>query len=638
MKTYNMGPGSGKTTTALETIYEIISQDVPCAYITITNNAVNDAEERFFATHPELNRDNTKGKVRFSTMHSYALELLRAHFAQQGIELLPVVRKKDSPIRLPALENLWDKNVETREHARENVIAVFTEYLNTLSSPKKAVIYTDYCMHLYAALGLKPKDNQALIIDEYQDMNLFEVFTLASSFGDNAILFGDKNQFVYGFRFKNPSDFSIVTPNNDDSMVTSYRLKHDTCELTNRWLHFKRSVTGPAWTPLTKLTAHREQEVNEKGKPIGSYGYEIIEDRSSDRIAREQEMASHVARLAKRFPEKPDLLVLTTDNNLAVGWSMALIKEYGDSNVASRYMPAAFHPVYRMIKYYCRSSEINLRDRTANARAIVLDMIKTLRGIGITPKASPRKNSLITAADNHSVTKSSYASTPLEQFLAKLRLAMSGNGRVPEELCMGKKSYTQESEKRALITLVSMIAEKGLRAVRSGLRYDLAHPTGDIKILTVHSAKGLEADNVILDLSGGWLLEAKSQAIVQFMNLIYVGISRHKEKLHIILPERFVKQRKMFSPDRMEGTYIGLCSLTREVENPMTGQTVPGNTRAVRVHDVDDDTTKRYDVAAPEIRELLFSALNQCASNSQFTGPLTTLMKTARREFKDFLI
>lgn len=637
MKTYNMGPGSGKTTTALETIHEIIQENVPCTYLTITNNAVNDASERFFAAHPELSKESTKDLVKFSTMHSYALELLRVHFATQGIELLPVVRKKDSPIRLGPLENLWDRDNEVREHARELVIQTFSEYLNTLPSPKKAVIYTDYCMHLYAALNLKPKDKHVLIIDEYQDMNLYEVYTLASSFGDNAILFGDKNQFVYGFRFKNPSDFSIVTPANDDSMVTSYRLKADTCDLTNRWLQFKRSVTGPNWTPMTRLTSHHEQQKNEKGKPIGSFGYEIIEDRSNDRIAKEAYMTSHVERLAKRLPEKPDLLVLTTDNSLAVSWSMAMIKQYGDSNVSSRYMPAAFHPVYRMIKYYARSSDLSFRDRTQNARSIVLGMVKSLRAIGMTPKASIKRHSLITAADNDSETKSKYESTPVGIFLNKLNMAITGSGKVPPEFCMGKGTYTPESEKRALTTLVSMLAEKGLRAVRSGLRYDLAHPTGDIRILTIHSAKGLEADHVILDLSGGWLLEAKSEAIVQFMNLIYVGISRHKEKLHIIMPERFVKQRKMFSPDEFVDAYIGLCSMTRGVENPLTGQemrsvgvTVPAQ------YNSEDDTSKRYKVAPPEIREILFSALNQCASKSQFAGPLTTLMRTARQEFKDF--
>ena len=95
MKIVAMSAGSGKTSSALRSAVKILKEGLNVTYITITNSAVKEAQDRFIERFDgELNEDEMS-RFHVSTMHSYILEIIRA--AYSDIEIIPSTEALDIP-------------------------------------------------------------------------------------------------------------------------------------------------------------------------------------------------------------------------------------------------------------------------------------------------------------------------------------------------------------------------------------------------------------------------------------------------------------------------------------------------------------------------------------------------------------
>ncbi|MDF3822030.1 UvrD-helicase domain-containing protein [Leptospira sp. 96542] len=127
-----------------------------------------------------------------------------------------------------------------------------------------------------------------------------------------------------------------------------------------------------------------------------------------------------------------------------------------------------------------------------------------------------------------------------------------------------KKIYVS-SAKENLLSKFQYFAEKDPNLkilVRSNFRkrewFKMGIPEKYVQ--TIHSAKGLEYETVLVDLVSGWSRDTKKTNIEEERRILYVALSRAKDNLVLLLNER-AKQ------DTLLSEFVGYFSIAQTIRN-----------------------------------------------------------------------
>jgi hypothetical protein len=102
-----------------------------------------------------------------------------------------------------------------------------------------------------------------------------------------------------------------------------------------------------------------------------------------------------------------------------------------------------------------------------------------------------------------------------------------------------------KSNFQSTINVLQMISTRGLKCAMSGVQLQSETPKRG-RVTTIHTSKGTESDYVLLDIQGQFRPPGKIQELLQNLNCLYVGMSRHKKKLWITMDEYYKPLTKTF--------------------------------------------------------------------------------------------
>lgn len=245
-------PGSGKTTTMIRRIHEMICAGIPdhtIVMVTFTEVAAKEMKARYVREFGETN-------ALFATIHSLCLRILM-EFTTERLSVIPAemqfnivsqafrdmkIYKKAEDLRaaLTDISAFKNSDVDMKDFTPTSVDEEIFEYLlGYYESKKSEAGYIDFddmiCMcrdflrKNQAALQTLRARYRYLMCDEYQDTNAVQkdiLYLLAGPNG-NLCVVGDDDQSIYGFRGAAPGimlDFPKDFPNAKSIfMETNYR-------------------------------------------------------------------------------------------------------------------------------------------------------------------------------------------------------------------------------------------------------------------------------------------------------------------------------------------------------------------------------------------------------------------------------
>ena len=229
------GPGSGKTTIITHRVKKLIESGVPpekILVVTFTKAAAIHMQKKFFHIMQGENWIRGSYPVSFGTFHSVFFRILKLTKNYKGENILGerekfqilreiVLRKKIEASNMndflqniaseisKVKSNMTDANsFEPQCCNQETFQCVFKEYEKVLAYEQK-IDFDDMLLKCYQLFQEKPKILQKwqqifeyILIDEFQDINYvqYEVIKMLALPQNNLFVVGDDDQSIYGFR------------------------------------------------------------------------------------------------------------------------------------------------------------------------------------------------------------------------------------------------------------------------------------------------------------------------------------------------------------------------------------------------------------------------------------------------------
>lgn len=566
MNITNLGPGAGKTTSALQLITNLLRDpSLPPSsniiYITITNASSMDAADR-------LERNNVltkaeRARVQVSTMHTYLMNIIRTSSQYEGFNLTATpdvtwsnnFELRDLPSNYIADKQEWLHSSEAEfyneeekadyiqrhfdepyaRNSRRFMEFVNANFINTQNG--QLTIPLECLLDVVLCSGIEIPKEDILIADEYQDLHQREIIVFTTLFSPTrTFLFGDINQSIYQFRVdERERERELASTNkNSHQRTITYRLHQDTCNILNRIIKMKRAINELVFSRTTLIT----ELVSAKDDP----GY------PSMRLVPADDFYSRQGNLFKT-KEKPeivfpielqelmnekmgDFLFIHNYNVGAQLFTESLTQKwFKGENLYSWYIPVHTARLYKDIRFLLTGN-----DNNANAEAVYQIMRDVMNALGQRlPTGTDAKILGISSRRKHTAKRYEDHVT-IQDF--RQRMQMFIQGKVSKAYMMGFKASPKSSHS-ANMTILNMIVSKGLSAAMSAVRVyrDKQEATADYRcgIYTIHSVKGLEADYTFVDLTSGFTINERTEAsIQQAINMLYVALSRHIEQSFII--------------------------------------------------------------------------------------------------------
>lgn len=584
---YNDGPlliiagaGAGKTKTLTTKIAYLIEEKYATPYnvlaITFTNKAAKEMKDRLYAMLGDVAK-----KIQVSTFHSFGLKLLRENFELLGYDRNFVIMDSDDSLTVvkKIIKDLgYDPKVYNPKAIRNKISSCKNEMISAKAYERYAVsdyeqvihkIYEKYEDKLYRNnsvdfddLLLLPiklfKENpdvleryqdlyQYILIDEYQDTNQAQYILtkLISEKNRRITCVGDDSQSIYSFRganYKNILNFEKDYPDAKTILLEqNYRSTSTILDAANQ------VIKNNSQRKDKKLWTDRGQ-----GEKIKYY-----------RAYNERDEAQYVIRkikeLVNRGTEYKDIAILYRTN--------------AQSRVVEEEMLKENLP-YRVIGSFYFYSRKEIKDLIAYLRLIhnskdnisLLRVINTpKRGIGLktienlTSKADEEGISIYDAINSGKELEFKNTIEKLKMVAEDLTLTelidkvLDASGMKKEleseqslesevrlENLEEFKSITKAfEEKEGLISLEDFLLEISLISDVEEYKDD----PNRISLMTVHSVKGLEFDNVfVIGMEEGIFPHMNSLmeniALEEERRLCYVAITRAKDNLHLVNARR----------------------------------------------------------------------------------------------------
>ena len=576
------GPGSGKTSCLKRRIQRLVQKDKinPGTIFvgTFTRIIIKELREAIGT------------QVKVSTIHSFAYELLRMHpEACQGMRLRFLLKYEEDAL----LYDLDDVAPDMDDiHKRRKALRLLqasreqrTEYLNARFAGAVRYWLRKYQAMLIGevvylcVVGLECKDIPPglfdyVVIDEYQDLTAAEqelVRLIWSEAGALTVL-GDNDQSIYGFRFNHPegiTDFDQAWPQCKDlTFIDNYRCGERILKIANLMMAEAGSTKPP---------------MNSKSTQVGEL-----------KVVQWETLDDEIRGLADYIRSHAEESFLVLVPRRFIGYRLA--GAIGDDSKTSFSEQVLEHPIAQ--ESFAAASLLADPEDLVAVRAY-------LGFHGTKREHAPRRN-----AKAYTNLPSDIGGSELIRRIANNEISVSGTGkshikkrakkavelierpltaneivdRLFDEVLAEEES---DNEKRRwliddlrelrsaahellsgqdLPDLSEVMATLRHRiATRSPLRAsELQEPR--VKIMTLHSAKGLEADNVVLLGVADQFMpgtETDSQVIAEQRRLLYVAVTRARDSLIISWPRRIRMADVMKNMGRMGRvvTYDGIRSV-----------------------------------------------------------------------------
>lgn len=538
--------GSGKSTKALHLAKELILKGFKVVYISITNVSVDDATRRFHHFFSEVLTKEQFEMFTISTVHSYCLDLLRKHPEFRDIELVPTTEytelKPEEDIFIEGetdLDNLDKLNV-----FKSTVLSrIETQRDKEEKEKKRMVVPLDWVIRMCKTYNVKAPDSDAIIIDEYQDMEQHELHCLSNIFDDNAWLWGDINQSVYLFRSKNKQAWKLLK-SQAAGKVETYRFNQYSADILNKYLEIKTAILPTGASTTVEMFSSKENNYEESITPFN--WIETIDATKSPNTINWKTFC-----YAKKIYEpmekviaegKDTFQIITMSNSIASVYSTLIIKKYGRI-LSSWYIPVYTHPVYKILRD-------TLKDDTMSELAIsrLPAAIEAMqRKLGYNSSRYRINNSLRKIAEGRNYSyRSKNPITHVKHPNDIIEAIKQLSERELPQMFMASKYASKKSNIQSALNVFTYVCERGLRSAMQGIQLQSENGNNLGRVTTIHTSKGTEADYVLLDIQGQITLPRTVQDLIQNMNMIYVAMSRQRKRLWVSLRQKdldYIKEK-----------------------------------------------------------------------------------------------
>jgi len=601
------GAGTGKTNTLAHRVAHLIKEGADPSRILLLTFTRRAAE---IMTRRAERIVGKKARVGWAgTFHSVANRLLRPHASAVGLEpsftvldrsdsadLLNVVRQElgfaKLPARFPKKDTclaIYSRVVNTRgtiETTLNHTFPAYTDWVEQLralfrgyveAKQRRSVLdYDDLLLYWFylmeAAAAEVSRRFDHILVDEYQDTNALQA-DIVLKLGRSITVVGDDAQAIFAFRgatVRNILDF----PNRFDPPAT-------VIELEQNYRSVQPILDGSNAVIGKSLFSERRSE--QKPFLIAAKDEQAQADYICERVLEEREagVLLHQQAVLMRAAHHSDLL------EIELGKRNIPFVKYG----GLKFLEAAH---VKDVLCVLRWAE-NPRDDIAGFRVLQL-----LPGIG------PAHARRILNGGGGTIPR------PLHELLEALRKATAW----PGQLGMVRKWYEPHLERlyeggavriADLETLESLSKDYASREnFLSDLTLDPPEAVGDLAgdplldedyliLSTIHSAKGQEWDVVyVLNVVDGCIpsdmATGSKDEVEEERRLLYVAMTRAKERLHLVQPHRFYTGSSRRNGDRhiyAPRTRFLPEDVLRLFERVATGTPEPAEGPALRIPTVD---------------------------------------------------
>ena len=574
------GPGSGKTTCLKRRIQRLVQKDGIDPKTVFVGTFTR-------AIAREL-RDALGTEVRVSTLHSLAYELLRKYPAAcQGMRLRFLLRSEEDAL-LYDVEDVAESigDIHKRREALRLLQASRSQRTNYSNArfdgavrrwlQRHRAMLIGEVVHL-CVVGLESADVPSgsfdhVVIDEYQDLTAAEqeLVRLIWSGSGALTVMGNNDQSIYGFRFNYPegiADFHRTWPQCKDLTFNDNRRCGERILKTANLMMAEAGSTKP---PMTSKSARTGE--------LRAVQWETLKHEISGLAAyiRARNEESFLVLVPRRF----------------IGYRLA--DEIGDGAKTEFSEQVLEHPIAQ--ESFATASLLASPGDFVAARAY-------LGFHGTKREHAPRRN-----ATAYATLPTDIGGHELMRSIASGQVDVSGAGqshvkkRAKRAVELIERSLTptevidlvfddalaieeQDDEKRRWLVenlrelhsasseLLSRQDIPSLSRVIARLRYRIATRAplresdtkeSRVRIMTLHSAKGLEADNVVIAGIADQFMPGKDSndgdVVAEQRRLLYVAVTRAKDSLIISWPRRIQTADMMQNMGRMGQvvTYSGV--------------------------------------------------------------------------------
>ncbi len=581
------GAGSGKTRVLTTKIAYLIEEKHIDPYnilaITFTNKAANEMKSR---VESMLGVDSKM--IQISTFHSFGLLIIKRHYEKLGLKNnFTIIDADDSLSTVKRI--LKDMNLDPKQYNPKSIRNKISSAKNELISPDEldkyinneidevtVKVYREYqkklelnnsvdfddLLLLPIILFNKNKDIleyyqdrfKYILIDEYQDTNEVQYILtkMLSAKYKNICVVGDPDQSIYGFRGSNYRNI----------MNFEHDYKNTKTILLEQNYRSTKNILGAA-NDIIKNNKNRKEK---KLWTDNDTGYKIKYKRCSDEKEEASYVVSNVKKLIKEGEKLEEIAILYRTNAQSRNIEEAFLRENIPYKVVGSFYFYNRKEIKDLISYlkliYNKDDDISL-NRIINVpkRGIGL---KTIENLSV--KANILNLSLFDTIESgkelefkklilefkeksEELSLTELVDLILDKSGIRKELELEGSIEAQSRLenLEEFKSITKTYENRyGVISLEEFLDEISLVSDIE----EHKNQTDVVTLMTVHSAKGLEFDNVfIVGLEEGIFPHSMSlyspSEIEEERRLCYVAITRAKKNLTLIN----AKKRLLYGQD-----------------------------------------------------------------------------------------
>ena len=569
------GPGSGKTAVITRRVLELIRQGVApgnILVITFTKAAATEMQERFEHLQKEEHVDCPAGRVNFGTFHAVFFKILKFayHLDASNIireevsnqilsdlihklsmeiedekEFIDGIRSEISKIKSERIDinSYYSMNCPEEQFQR-----IFFAYTETMKQ-QRLIDFDDILLYCYELLVKRPdvlklwRDKyRYILIDEFQDINRiqYDIIRLLAEPQNNLFIVGDDDQSIYQFRGARPEimlNFPKDYPEADRVLLNyNYRSqKHVVSSalrlISNNKKRFSKAIlaTKPEGMPVKAEKFPSQEEEGERiVELIRKYKAQGIPYKEMAVLFRTNTQARHV--MGKLLSYNIPFQMRDVVPNLFDHWIAKNIIAYIRLAMGSRERSLVLQVMNRPNRYLARDVLTDPQvsfykwKQAYSDKDWMRERIEQLEyDLELISKTNPY------AAINYIRRGIGYDSY-LEQYAEYRRMK-------PEEL-LETVTELQESA-RGFQTFEEWFSymERYRRELETQKELRERRNIDGVMLATMHSAKGLEYDVVILpDVNEGitpYKKAVSEEELEEERRMFYVAITRARQYLHV---------------------------------------------------------------------------------------------------------
>ena len=569
------GAGSGKTKVLTTKIAYLVDSGVPTdsiLAITFTNKAAKEMKDRVIGLLGSVGY-----QLRISTFHSFGVFLIHEHYDLLGYKENFTILDSDDSLTL-IKKIMKDLNINVRDYnpkairnsissSKNELISAsdFERFIGNDFDQKVYDVYQRYEKKLKLSNSLDFDDllflpiklfkehpeilryyqelYQYIMVDEYQDTNQAQyiLIKMLSALNRNICVVGDESQSIYSFRGSNYRN------------ILNFEKDYKDCETILLEQNYRSTSTIlDSANDVIKNNKHRKDKNlwTENGVGEKLQYYKALDEKDEALY-----VVNEINKLIDNGVSKSDIAVLYRTNAQSRVMEEALLKENIPYKVVGSFYFYNRKEIKDLICYlrliYNTSDDISLQ-RVINVpkRGIGLKTIENL-----IEKANMNNSSIFDAIDDGKELNfkimingikselDNYTLTELIDLVLDktgMKKELESEKSIESEIRLENleefKSITKAfEEKNGIVSLEDFLTEISLVSDVTEHRDD----SDVVTLMTVHSAKGLEFENVfIIGMEEGVFPHSNSffdeEALEEERRLCYVAITRAKKKLWLV--------------------------------------------------------------------------------------------------------